>query len=124
MGVADLQSPYPFFQSGKFKVLAVTWPKRVDILPEAPPLAESGISGFEGYNWLGVFAPAGTPAAVQRKIADDIAMVQADPELQARFRREMFVEPTATGPDEFRKIYGRDAATWASVIFTTKISLD
>ncbi|MDB5913479.1 MAG: hypothetical protein JWP22_2154, partial [Ramlibacter sp.] len=123
VAVADFLSPSAHFQSGKLKVIAVTGPKRAPNLPDVPTLQEVGISGFDGYNWLGLFAPRGTPEAVIRKIATDIAAVQADPALVARFK-EMFIEPTATGPEEFRKIYARDAATWASVISATKITLD
>lgn len=124
VAVADFLSPNAFFQSGKLRVIAVTGPKRFGALPNVPTLAENGVSGFEGYNWLGLFAPAGTPPTVQRKIADDIAAAQADPTLQARFQKEMFVEPTATGPEQFRKIYAQDEATWTLVIRSTNISLD
>lgn len=124
VAVADFLSPNPYIQNGKFKVIAVTGPRRFAALPNVPTLAESGVAGFEGYNWLGLFAPAGTPPPVLRKIADDIAAAQADPALQARFQKEMFVEPTATGPEEFRKIYAQDEATWTAVIRATNITLD
>ena len=124
VAVADFLSPNAHIQSGKFKVIAVTGPKRFAAMPNVPTLAESGVTGFEGYNWLGMFAPAGTPAPVLKKIADDIAAAQSDAALQARFQKEMFVEPTGTSPEEFRKIYAQDEATWNSVIRVTKISLD
>ena len=124
VAVADFLSPNAHIRSGKFRVLAVTGPKRVAHLPDVPTLEEAGVTGFDGYNWSGLFAPAGTPAVVMRKIADDLAAVQADAQLQAKFKSELFVEPTAVGPQEFGKIYARDAATWASVIRSTKISLD
>lgn len=124
VAVADFLSPNAHFQSGKFRVIAVTGPRRVADLPDVPTLAEAGVAGFEGYNWLGLFAPAGTPAAVLRKVATDIAAVQDDPMLQARFRKEMFVEPTSTSVEEFQNIYARDAQTWAAVIRSTRITLD
>lgn len=124
VAVADFLSPNPHIQSGKFKVIAVTGPKRFAALPSVPTLAETGVLGFEGYNWLGLFAPAGTPEPVLLKIADDLAAAQADPALQSRFQKEMYVEPTATGPEEFRKIFAQDEATWNAVIRATKISLD
>lgn len=123
VAVADFLTPNVYFQSGKLKVIAVTGPKRFAAMPNVPTLAESGVSGFEGYNWLGLFAPAGTPPAVMKKIAADIAAVQADAATQQRFK-EMFVEPTATTPEEFQKIYARDAQIWTSVIRSTKITLE
>lgn len=124
VAVADLLSPNAYFQNGKFRVLAVTGPKRLASMPDVPTLSEAGVAGFEGYNWLGLFAPAGTPPAILRKIAADVAAVQADPALEARFTKEMFVEPSSVGPDEFGRIYARDAENWGSVIRATKISLE
>jgi len=124
VAVADFLSPNAYFKSGKLRVLAVTGPKRVASLPDVPTLEEAGVKGFDGYNWLGLFAPTGTPSAIIRKISDDIAAVQADPILAARFRDEMFVDPTATGTEEFRKIYQRDATTWASVIEATGVKAE
>lgn len=124
VAVADFLSPDAYFKNGKLRVIAVTGPKRVASLPDVPTLAEAGVTGFEGYNWLGLFAPAGTPAAIIRKISDDIAAAQADPALAKRFRDEMFVDPTATGTEEFRKIYQHDAATWAAVIKATGVKAE
>lgn len=124
VAVADFSAPQPHIKSGKFRMIAVTGPKRLESLPEVPTLAESGIKGFEGYNWFGLFAPKETPAGVMRKIATDIANIVADPQLQTRFRTELLVEPKATTPDEFAKIYANDEATWTSVIKATKIRMD
>lgn len=124
VGVADFLSPNPHVQSGKFKVIAVTGPKRFADMPNVPTLAEVGVTGFEGYKWLGLFAPTGTSPAVLTKIASDIAAVQDDPALQTRFKKDMFVEPTATTPEDFQKIFARDEQAWMAVIRATKISLE
>lgn len=124
VAVADFLSPNAYFQNGKLRVLAVTGPKRAPNLPDVPTLAEAGVTGFEGYNWLGIFAPTGTPSPIIQKIAQDLASVQSDPELRTRFVKEMFVEPTSLSPEEFAKVYERDAATWKSVITATKISIE
>ncbi len=124
VAVADFLSPAAHFKSGKFRVIAVTGPVRAAHLPSVPTLKEAGVEGFEGYNWLGLFAPAGTPPEVMAKIAEGIASVQSDPQLVARFRDEMYVEPTSAGPAEFRRIYEEDGATWRSVIKVTGVSLE
>lgn len=124
IAVGDLITPSAFFKNGKFKLLAVTGPKRVAHLPDVPTLEEVGVKGFEGYNWLGLFAPAGTSPAIIKKISDDIAAVQSDPALLARFRDEMFLDPTSTGPEEFEKIYQRDAATWTFLIKATGLKAE
>lgn len=124
IGVADLLSPNALFQAGKLRVIAVTGPRRLARMPDVQTLAEGGITGFEGYNWLGIFAPAATPAAVVKRISDEINAVQADAALNRRFREDMFLEPSETTPQDFAKIYERDMATWTQVIRDTKVVLD
>lgn len=124
VAVADFLSPAAHFRSGRLRVLAVTGPARVAHLPDVPTLAESGVPGFEGYNWTGLFAPAGTPVAVLQQIAADIAAVQAEPGLAARLRDELYVEPTALGPAAFAEVYRRDAERWRRVIRETGVRLD
>lgn len=124
VGVADLLSPDAHFKSGRLRVIGVTGPTRIPTMPDVQTLAEAGVQGFEGYNWVGLFAPANTPAQIVRKISDDINAVQADPALAKRFTEEMFVSPSATTPEEFAKIFNRDLGTWTSVIQRVGVSLE
>ena len=48
-------------KAGKIKPIAVTTPKRLELMPELPTVAEAGVPGFEANNWIGVVVPAGTP---------------------------------------------------------------
>jgi tripartite-type tricarboxylate transporter receptor subunit TctC len=54
----------PHVRSGALRALAVASPRRSPVLPEVPTFAEAGVSGFEAVSWVGMVAPAGTPAAV------------------------------------------------------------
>jgi len=124
IGVADLLSPDAFFKAGKLRVIAVTGPQRLARMPDVQTLAEAGVKGFEGYNWVGLFAPANTPPAIVRRISDEINAIQADPALNKRFRDDMFVEPSETTPQDFARIYERDMATWTQVIKETRVTLE
>ena len=124
IGMTDYLPAKEHVASGKLKVIAVTGARRMARAADAPTFAELGVSGFEGALWFGLFAPAGTPEAVQSRIAADIAAVMADPSLQQKLRNEMFVEPAVEGPEAFRKTYDRDYETWAATIRKTKIALD
>ena len=124
IGVADLLSPDAFFKAGKLRVIAVTGPQRLARMPDVQTLAEAGAKGFEGYNWVGLFAPANTPPAIVRRISDEINAIQADPALNRRFREDMFVEPSETTPQDFARIYERDMATWTQVIKETRVTLE
>lgn len=124
VAVADLLSPDAHFKSGKLRVIGVTGPVRLPNMPQVQTLQEAGVTGFDGYNWLGLFAPARTPDAVVRKISEDINAVQADPALTRRFMEEMYVNPSATTPEQFAQIVDRDLQTWTGVIRRVGVSLE
>ena len=124
VAVADLLSPDAHFKSGKLRVIGVTGPVRLPSMPQVQTLQEAGVTGFDGYNWLGLFAPARTPDAIVRRLSEDIQAVQADPALTRRFVEEMYVHPSATTPEEFAQIVDRDLQTWTSVIRRVNVALD
>ncbi|MFH1604009.1 MAG: tripartite tricarboxylate transporter substrate binding protein [Pseudomonadota bacterium] len=64
MMTGDANTASPFIQRGRLKALAVTGAERMDLLPNVPTVAESGLPGFEANNWFGIFAPAKTPSDI------------------------------------------------------------
>ena len=60
-----------FIKAGKLKALAITSKTRVSAMPDVPTLQESGVSGAESGSWIGLLAPAGTPADFAQLIAVD-----------------------------------------------------
>lgn len=124
LGLVDLQTALPFAKVGRLKIVAFTGPRRHAQFPAVPTLAEAGIKGFEAYNWVGYFAPRGTPADIVQKISDDINRVQADPAIARRMENDLAVEPTRTTPAEFRQIFEQDLNTWTAVIKAVGITLD
>src|SRR5262249_40376983 len=57
----SLASSLPYIQTGKLRPLAVTGKARSAVLPQLPTIAESGLPGYEVYEWNAVFVPTGTP---------------------------------------------------------------
>jgi len=123
-GGSDMLTPLPQVRAGRVRVIGVNGPARAPQFPNVQTLAEAGVTGFEPYGWFGLFTPAGTPAAVVRKISQDVNAVQSDPELTRRFIDEMQVYPSNTTPEEFKAIFERDLGIWAAVIKRAGISLD
>ena len=72
----------PQYQNKRLKLLAMTSPERVEGLPEVPALKEFGIN-FDRFGWLGVCAPAGTPAAIIKTLHDRIAPIVAGADYRA-----------------------------------------
>jgi tripartite-type tricarboxylate transporter receptor subunit TctC len=71
-------------QVGKLKGLAVAGKSRHPGLPSVPTTAEAGLKGFELEAWVGIFAPAGTPADVVVKLSSQIKAALELPETKAR----------------------------------------
>jgi tripartite-type tricarboxylate transporter receptor subunit TctC len=74
----------PQIQAGKLTALAVTGPRRNPRLPQVPTLAEAGVGGVQLVSFGGLSVPAGTPAAVTRKISDALQKALALPEVRAK----------------------------------------
>ena len=53
----------PFIQSGKLRAIAVSWGKRLEVLPNVPTYGELALFSNNDPSWFGLVAPAGTPAA-------------------------------------------------------------
>ena len=69
-------------RDGKLFPLAVTTARRSILLPQVPTIAEAGVAGFDFPIWYGIWAPAGTPTGVVRKLSRDMALALAGPDLR------------------------------------------
>ena len=90
----------PLAKSGKLQILATTSPSGARFMAGVPSLAEAGLPGYEGDDWFGVFAPAGTPLAIREKVAKEMARILALPQVRERLAT-LGAEPAYMGPDEF-----------------------
>ena len=90
----------PLARAGKLQILVTTSPAGARFLPGVPSIAQAGLPGYEGDDWFGVFAPAGTPLAIRERVSKEMARILALPEVRER----LFVlgaEPVSTRPAEF-----------------------
>jgi tripartite-type tricarboxylate transporter receptor subunit TctC len=113
----------PMIDSGKVKVLGVTSAKPLADLPQARPLAEEGLPGFEMQSWQGIFAPAGTPAPVVDKLAREIAAIVHSPEVSAKLQM-LGLTPDGRGPADFVAFQRSEIEKWGKVIKDAGIQAD
>jgi tripartite-type tricarboxylate transporter receptor subunit TctC len=99
------------FQSGKLKPLAVTSATRSPQLPGVPTVAESGFPGFEAYNWIGVFAPAGTPAPAIARLHAAFAFALAEADVHRTLVAAGF-EIVGSTPQELDRFVRREFEHW------------
>lgn len=105
----------PQARAGKVRALAVSSGQRVEIAPELPTVAESGLAGFESIVWYAVFAPAGTPRDVTRQLNAEINRILQQPDAREYFLRIGMVPVGGTmqALGEYLKV---EIARWAKVV--------
>ena len=94
LGVAAGEVPVAFqglatvaalVRGGKAKLIGVATPARLPQFPDAPPVSESGLPGFEFNSWFTIVAPAGTPREIVARLHAEIVKALADPEVRQKF---------------------------------------
>ncbi len=122
-GILSLPPFRSSIQARTITPLAVTGEKRLAEMPEVPTMIESGYPGFVAYSWIGMFVPAGTPAAAVRRLHASIASVMAEPGIRERLIRNGF-EPVASTPEELGALVERDYAHWTKFIQEGRIAVE
>ena len=115
MLTATVPSVIGHLKARKLRALAVTSPQRSLLLPELPTVAESGIPGYAMDSWLGVFAPAGLPPALIKRLHDEIARVQSLPEVAASLSTQG-MEPAFSTQTEFAAFVPTELKKYAVII--------
>lgn len=117
---ANLPNGLPHVQSGRLRALAVTAPKRLEILPAVPTMGEAGVNGFEANTWWGAVAPAATPQDVLAKLNAEINRMLATAEVRKLFQSQDV--QIAGGTLEACADYIRNqVALWSRVVRESKI---
>ena len=112
---SPISAALPQVREGKLIALGVSTAKRSDVLPNVPTIAESGLLGFDYNLWVGIFAPAGTPADFVEKINRDVTRALQTPEAKERLTA-LGAEAMPMTPAEFRKFVQDEIADSAKVI--------
>jgi len=120
LAFTGLTAAIPQVRSGKLKAIAVSTSTRVEVLPEVPTMAESGLPGFELAGWFSLLAPANTPAAVVTAIADAVLAILANPEVKAKVTASGVVVATM-GPAEFKPFMANEITKLTELINAAKI---
>jgi tripartite-type tricarboxylate transporter receptor subunit TctC len=115
LAVLPAGSVVPLGREGRLKMLGVTSPQRSRLLLDLPTLGEAGIAGVEADAWVGLIAPAATPAPVLDKIHKAAVSILGEPEVVAKLATQ-FVAPIANSPDEFRAVLKAEHDRWAPII--------
>jgi tripartite-type tricarboxylate transporter receptor subunit TctC len=105
----------PLVQQGRLRLLAVSTPKRVAILPAYPTVAESGYAGFEAGNWFGIMAPANTPKQIISTVRSAAVTALNRSEIQKRMNDLVYIA-VGDQPEQFGEFVKADIEKWRRVI--------
>jgi tripartite-type tricarboxylate transporter receptor subunit TctC len=119
----NITTAWPLAKAGKLRALAVTTAKRSSIAPDVPTLAESGLPGFEIGSWQGVFAPAGTPAPIVRRLNTEIVKILNLPEVNEKLAG-LGAEIVADSPEEFAALVKFEIVKWSDVVRKSGAKVD
>ena len=117
---ASIPSVISHVRSGKLRALGVGALERNAALPDLPTMTEGGVVGYQAANWIGLVAPAGTPAPVVALLHKEISAIQDSPELRKRFAFEG-VDVLQMSVAEFGAFMASEHAKWGRVIEDAKI---
>jgi len=113
--VSSLPSAMGQIKAGKLRPLAVTSARRSSSLPDVPTVAESGFKGFDVSTWYGVFAPAGTPAAVVSTLNAEVNKLLETADVKAAIHAQG-AEPLAMTPEQFSTLLKAEYAQWKGIV--------
>lgn len=119
--ITGLTTVMPHVKTGQLRAIGVTTKGRSAALPSVPTIEEAGVPGYESVNWLGMFAPAGTPPAIVQKL--NLAIVDIlnnDPNVSARMGPDGFYFNRLT-PEDVAAYTQAESQKWKA--FINKIGL-
>jgi len=113
----------PLVATGKLRAIAVTGSTRTEVLPDVPTFAEAGLPDVTYVGWMGLAAPAGTPAPLIERLNQELVRALATESAKAWFRNQGVTVLGGTS-SEFAKRIKADHERWGQVIRATGIRVE
>ena len=114
MMFTDIAAAQAQVKAGTLRPLAVTSKARSALMPELPTIDESGAPDYDLSGWIGLFAPAGTPAAVVDRLNAEVTRVMQLPDVRDRFR-DLGAEPGPMKPAEYAAWVQGEVNKWTKL---------
>jgi len=118
-----LAAALQYIQSGRVRALAVTGPKRSNVLKDVPTMEELGFKGFDAMQWYGTVGPAGIPADIVRRLNETQVATLKLPEMREKLAIEA-VEPMPMSPEQFGQFIKNETQRWTALAKARNIQLE
>lgn len=112
----------PQHKAGRVRILAVTSKKRSAVLSDVPTLEESGLTGFDVYQWTAMLAPAKTPKAIITRLNTEINAILKQPAARDKLQAAGF-EAQPSSPEDVAKLISDGMTRWGKLIAELKLDL-
>jgi len=113
--MAPVNVALSLLKDGKLNALGVSTRTRAEVLPQVPTLAEQGLRDYEVTLWFGLWAPAGTPAAVVQKLNQSINAIVQEPQVREQFAR-LGMQPSPMKPEEFARFVRSEIEVYRRIV--------
>jgi tripartite-type tricarboxylate transporter receptor subunit TctC len=123
VGIITVPPGLPHVKSGKLVAVASAGVRRIQVLPNLPTVAESGLTGFAVNNWIGMVGPQKLPKEISARLHGELARMVGTPEMKERMAGLGF-DPALTTAQEFLAIMTADLAKYTQVAKATGARLD
>ncbi len=104
-------------------MLAVTSAQRTALVPDAPSVAESGVPGYDIAVWAGLFAPAGTPAAIVTRLYQEALRAMNAPDTREKLKG-IGMDPGGLAPEQLAAMIKGDMAKYAGIVKAANIKAE
>jgi tripartite-type tricarboxylate transporter receptor subunit TctC len=119
----SISSSKPLVDAGQLRALAVTGTERSSVVPDLPTLAELGFEGFDAMIWLGLFAPAGTPEQIIKKLQEEVTRNVTLPAIKQQIEDAGSV-PVGSTPEALAAFMAQETPWWHQVIKKNDIKIE
>ena len=114
----------PHVRSGKLRALATSSASRLPAFPDVPTAEEAGLAGYQVTTWYGVFAPAGTPPAIVKRLHADLVKAMQTPDTKAKLEGIGADGTVSRSPEEFAALVRADTARYAKIVKDIGLKID
>ena len=123
LNIGTASTLVPLIRDGKLRAISVWGPTRFPELPDVPTMMESGFPGLSLFFWAGLWAPAGTPAAIVNRLNAETNAALRSPDMKASMER-LGIEAAIGSPEDFAAFIAGEAPKWARIVETSGVKID
>jgi tripartite-type tricarboxylate transporter receptor subunit TctC len=120
---ANLPALSAHVKGGTLRALAITSATRNANYADVPTVAESGVKGYEVFEWNGILAPAGVPRETVQRLNTALREVLDTTQLKARIFA-LGSRVVASSPEDFRKFLAQEDARWGATVKAAGVKKD